>query len=132
MSVAELEQEPAHGRKESAIMNQAETSVSSRIAAVDPVDAAAAPAEARNGSRPPPGDATAHLDRGTAGPATDPPAAASLPARARPRTPGEEGCCGRKPPWPAWAARRIFFEAPTVKTMLNTISTRTTLTSIAM
>ena len=102
-------------------MNQAETSVSSRIAAVDPVDAAAAPAEARNGSRPPPGDATAHLDRGTAGPATDPPAAASPPAPGATSHPWRRGLL-----WASAVAGLAlggYSLAPTVKTMLNTIST---------
>ena len=61
-------------------MNQADTLIGSSIVAVGPADAAAALAEARDGSRPPPANTTAHPDHRAADPATDPPAAASPPA----------------------------------------------------
>jgi len=102
-------------------MNQVETSIGSSIVAVDPAHAGAAPAEVRDGLSPPPGNATAHPDHRPAGPATDLPLAAAPPAPA-----------ATSHPWRTvilWAgavaglALGGYFVAPTVETMLNTIST---------
>ena len=102
-------------------MNQADTLIGSSIVAVGPTDAAAAPAEAPDGLRPPPANTTAHPDHRAALPATDPPAAASPPA------PGATSHLWRRVLLWAGAVAGLCSEvtslAPTVETMLNTVST---------
>ena len=66
-----------------------------------PTRAGAAPAEARDGPRPPQADATARPDHQAADPAADPPSDTPPPAAGRRRTRGANGCCGRGS-WSAW------------------------------
>jgi membrane fusion protein (multidrug efflux system) len=102
-------------------MNQAETSIGSSIVAVDPAHAAAAPAEARDGLRAPPANATAHPNQRTAGSAPDPPGAASPPATGAPSQPRQRRllCAGVV----VGLAFGAYSLAPIVRTMLDTIST---------
>ena len=76
-----------------------------------PLRAGVAPAEARDGSRPPPADATTHPDHRAADASTDPPPATSPAASVAPSHPGEDGCCGRGP-WPAWRSGDISWPRP--------------------
>ena len=86
-----------------------------------PTPAGAAPAETRDDSRPPPADATAHPDHRAADPATNPTSAASPPASGAPSHPWRRGLL-----WAGAVAGLAFGAyalAPTVKTMLETVST---------
>ena len=97
-------------------MDRSETAIEAR-----PTPAGAVPAEARDGSRPPPADATAHPDHRAADPATDPPPATSPPASGAPSHPWRRGLL-----WAGAVAGLAFGGyalAPTVKTMMETVST---------
>ena len=86
-----------------------------------PTPAGVVPAEARDGSRPPPADATAPPDHRAADPATDPPPATSPPASGAPSHPWRRGLL-----WAGAVAGLAFGGyalAPTVKTMMETVST---------
>ena len=86
-----------------------------------PLRAGVAPAEARDDSRPPPADATTHPDHRAADVSTDPPPAASPPASGAPSHPWRKALL-----WAgavAGLALGGYFLAPTVKTMLDTVST---------
>jgi membrane fusion protein (multidrug efflux system) len=86
-----------------------------------PTPAGAAPAETRDGSRPPQADTTAHPDHRVADPATNPTSATSRPASGAPSHPWRRGLL-----W-AGAVTGLAFGgyalAPTVKTMVETVST---------
>ena len=86
-----------------------------------PTPAGAAPAETRDDSRPPPAEATAHPDHRAADPATNPTPATSPPASGAPSHPWRRGLL-----W-AGAVAVVAFGgyalAPTVKTMMETVST---------
>ena len=81
----------------------------------------AVPAEARDGSRPPPAEATAYPDHQAADPATNPSSATSPPASRAPSHPWRKGLL--------WAGAVVglavggYFLAPAVETALNTVST---------
>ena len=77
--------------------------------------------QARDDSRPPPAGATAHPDHRAADPATDPPPATSPPASVPPSHPWRKALL-----WAgavAGLALGAYVLAPTVKTMLDTVST---------
>ena len=86
-----------------------------------PLRAGVAPAEARDDSRPPPAGATTHPDHRAADVSTDPPPATSPPASGPPSHPWRKALL-----WAgavAGLAVGAYFLAPTVKTMLDTVST---------
>ena len=86
-----------------------------------PTPAAAEPAEARDGSRPQPAEATAHPGHRAVNPATDPAPATSPPAPRAPSHPWRKGLL-----WVGAVAGLALgghFLAPIVKTMLDTVST---------
>ena len=86
-----------------------------------PTPAGAAPTETRDDSRPPPADATAHPDHRVADPATKPTSATSPPASGAPSHPWRRGLL-----WAGAVAGLAFGGyalAPTVKTMMETVST---------
>jgi len=86
-----------------------------------PLRAGAALAESRDDSRPPPGGATTHPDHPAADVSTDPPPATSPPASVAPVHPWRKALL-----WAgavAGLAVGAYFLAPTVKTMLDTVST---------
>jgi membrane fusion protein (multidrug efflux system) len=86
-----------------------------------PTPAGAAPAEVRDGSRPPPADATAPPDHRSANPVTDPPSVASPPSSRAPSHPWRNGLL-----WAGAVAGLALGGsslAPIVKTMLDTVST---------
>ena len=86
-----------------------------------PLRAGVAPAEARDDSRPPPAGATTHPDHRAADVSTDPPPATSPPASVPPSHPWRKALL-----WAgavAGLALGAYFLAPTVKTMLDTVST---------
>jgi membrane fusion protein (multidrug efflux system) len=86
-----------------------------------PTAPGAVPADARDGSRPPPTDATAPPDHRAAGPATNPTSATSPPASGAPSHPWRKRLL-----WAGAVAGLTFGGyalAPTVKTMMKTVST---------
>ena len=86
-----------------------------------PLRAGVALAEARDDSRPPPAGATTHPDHRAADVSTDPPPATSPPASVPPSHPWRKALL-----WAgavAGLALGAYFLAPTVKTMLDTVST---------
>ena len=86
-----------------------------------PLRAGVAPAEARDDLRPPPAGATTHPDHRAADVSTDPPPATSPPASAPPSHPWRNAML-----WAgavAGLALGAYFLNPTVKTMLDTVST---------
>ena len=86
-----------------------------------PLRAGVALAEARDDSRPPPAGATTHPDHRAADVSTDPPPATSPPASVAPSHPWRKALL-----WAgavAGLAVGAYFLAPTVKTMLDTVST---------
>ena len=86
-----------------------------------PTPAGAAPAEARDGSAPPPADGGAHPDHRAADPATDAPSATPPPAAGAPSHPRRR--------WLLWAGAVAglavggYLLVPAVETVLNTVST---------
>ena len=102
-------------------MGSTEEGRSENATVTRPTPAGAVPAEARDGSRPPPADATAPPDHRAADPATDPPPATSPPASGAPSHPWRKGLL-----WAGAVAGLAFGGyalAPTVKTMMETVST---------
>jgi membrane fusion protein, multidrug efflux system len=96
--------------------SNSETAIEAR-----PTPIGAVSAQARDGSRPPPAFATAHPDPRSADPVTDPPPAAPPPAAGAPSHPWRRVLL-----WAGAVAGLAFGGyalAPTVKTMLETIST---------
>jgi membrane fusion protein, multidrug efflux system len=86
-----------------------------------PLRAGVALAEARDDSRPPPAGAATHPDHRAADVSTDPPPATSPPASVPPSHPWRKALL-----WAgavAGLALGAYFLAPTVKTMLDTVST---------
>ena len=86
-----------------------------------PLHAGVAPAKARDDSRPPPAGATTHPDHRAADVSTDPPPASSPPASVPPSHPWRKALLSAGAV--AGLALGAYFLAPTVKTMLDTIST---------
>ena len=96
--------------------SNSETAIEAR-----PTPAGAVSAQARDDSGPPPADATAHADHRAADPATTPTSATSPPASGAPSHPWRRGLL-----WAGAVAGLAFGGyalAPTVKTMMETVST---------